>query len=37
MRGHVILSNATKYFWYDKAGLNDLRKALGELVWKSII
>lgn len=32
--GHVILSNATKYYWYDKVGLNDLRKAIGEEVWK---
>jgi hypothetical protein len=36
MLGHVILSNATKYFWYDKVGLNDLRKALGEIAWKSL-
>jgi hypothetical protein len=36
MLGHVILSNATKYFWYDKLGLNDLRKALGEVVWESL-
>lgn len=34
MLGHVILSNATKYFWYDKVGLNDLRRAIGEEVWK---
>lgn len=33
MLGHVILSNATKYHWYDKAGLNDLRRAIGEKVW----
>lgn len=31
--GHVILSNATKYYWYDKVGLNDLRRALGEKIW----
>ena len=31
--GHVILSNATKYYWYDKVGLNDLRRAVGEKVW----
>ncbi len=35
MRGHVILSNATKYHWYDKQNLNDLRRAVGELVWKT--
>lgn len=33
-RGHVILSNATKEHWYNKQALNDLRKAIGELVWK---
>lgn len=33
MRGHVILSNATKYHWYDKQVLNDIRRAIGELVW----
>ncbi len=32
--GHVILSNATKYHWYEKQGLNDLRRAIGEIVWK---
>lgn len=34
MKGHVILSNATKIHWYDKQGLNDLRRAVGEEVWK---
>lgn len=33
--GHVILTNATKYFWYDKKNLPDFRKAIGELVWQS--
>lgn len=33
-RGHVILSNATKYAWYEKQGLNDLRRALGEKIWE---
>lgn len=33
--GHVILTNATKFHWYDKANLNDIRRALGEAVWKS--
>lgn len=33
-RGHVILSNATKFYWYDKQGLNDMRRAIGEVVWK---
>lgn len=34
MLGHVILSNATKYHWYDKQGLNDLRRAVGEEIWR---
>ena len=34
MRGHVILTNATKYHWYNKTGLNDLRRAIGEEIWK---
>jgi hypothetical protein len=34
MRGHVILSNATKHFWYEKQGLNDIRRSVGQLVWK---
>lgn len=33
MLGHVILSNATKYHWFDKENLNDIRRAIGELVW----
>ena len=33
-RGHVILSNATKFHWYNKQGLNDLRRGIGELVWR---
>ncbi len=36
MKGHVILTNATKYHWFDKAVLNDLRRAIGEEVWKSV-
>jgi CubicO group peptidase (beta-lactamase class C family) len=31
--GHVILSNATKLHWYNKQGLNDLRRAVGEVAW----
>lgn len=31
--GHVILSNATKHSWYNKQGLNDIRRALGEKIW----
>lgn len=36
MLGHVILSNATKLHWYDKQGLNDLRRSVGEAVWSGI-
>lgn len=35
MRGHVILSNATRDGWYNKEGLNEIRWAVGELVWRS--
>lgn len=35
MKGHVILSNATKYYWYEKTGLNDIRRAIGETVWSN--
>lgn len=31
--GHVILSNTVKHHWYDKQNLNDIRRAIGELVW----
>lgn len=34
MRGSVILSNATQTYWYDKAGVNHLRKTLGSAIWK---
>lgn len=33
--GHVILTNATKYYWYDKKELPMLRKQIGEIVWKN--
>ena len=32
-RGAVILSNATKNYWYDRKGLTILRKELGQLIW----
>lgn len=32
--GHIILSNATKFHWFDKTNLNDIRRAIGEVVWK---
>ncbi len=36
-KGHVILSNAVKVSWFDKANLNDLRRALGEAIWKDAL
>lgn len=35
MKGHIILSNATKHHWFDKTNLNDIRRAVGEVVWSS--
>ena len=32
-RGSVILTNGVQTFWYDKAGLNDLRRKLGSAIW----
>lgn len=34
MRGAVILTNATQTYWYERTGLNHLRKKLGEAIWK---
>lgn len=31
--GHVILTNSTKEYWYDKQGLNDLRRHVGQTLW----
>ena len=31
--GHVILTNATRENWYDRKGLNDLRKGIGKYIW----
>ena len=33
--GYVLLTNATKSYWFDKAELNDFRKNLGEKIWQS--
>lgn len=33
-RGHVILSNATRDGWYCKDGLNEMRRLIGQLVWR---
>ncbi|MGE3609939.1 MAG: serine hydrolase [Bacteriovoracaceae bacterium] len=33
MIGHIILSNATKEYWYAKDKLNEIRRIAGELIW----
>ena len=33
-RGAVILSNATQSYWYERTGLNEIRKTLGSAIWK---
>ncbi len=32
--GTVILTNATQSYWYERSGLNLLRKSLGSSLWK---
>ena len=32
-KGFVILSNATKKYWYEKSGLNQIRKTVGEYIF----
>ena len=32
--GHVILTNATRDNWYDRNGVNELRKKIGKTIWK---
>ena len=31
--GSVILTNATKNYWYDRVNLNNLRRELGKKIW----
>lgn len=33
-RGAVILTNATQTYWHERSGLQNLRKKLGEAIWK---
>lgn len=33
--GHVILTNATKNYWYQKTLLNQYRKDIGKAVWEN--
>ncbi len=35
MIGSVILTNATQTYWYERSGLNQLRRNLGEAIWQS--
>jgi CubicO group peptidase (beta-lactamase class C family) len=35
-KGIVILSNATKLYWYNKDGINTLRRNLGTLFWNEL-
>ena len=32
--GYILLTNGTTNYWYDKDGLNSLRRELGAAVWK---
>lgn len=32
--GNIILSNATQNYWYDRDKLNQLRRKIGEMIWK---
>lgn len=32
-RGWVMLTNATQNFWYDKTGLNQMRREVGKTIW----
>jgi len=33
--GHIILSNATQNYWYDRSGLNTLRRSIGSFIWNN--
>lgn len=33
-KGAVILTNATQTYWYERSGLTQLRKKMGEAIWK---
>lgn len=34
--GHVILTNSTKYYWFNKKNLPTFRRNIGKLVWQSL-
>lgn len=33
-KGSVILTNATQSYWYERSGLTELRKKLGQAIWR---
>lgn len=33
-KGHILLTNATQNYWYDKTGLNTMRKDIGQMAWE---
>ncbi len=33
-KGQIILTNATQNYWYHRDGLNNLRRSVGEFLWK---
>ena len=33
--GIIILTNATKNFWFERAGLNSIRRSIGSFVWEN--
>lgn len=35
--GHVILTNATKYYWFDRGAVNQLRRDIGTFIWNNDI
>ena len=35
-KGWVLLTNATKKYWYHRKGLNEVRKSLGAIIWKNL-
>lgn len=35
-RGAVVLTNGVQTYWYDKTGLNDLRRKIGNYIWTKL-
>ncbi|MDD0852635.1 serine hydrolase [Halobacteriovorax sp. GB3] len=36
-KGHIILTNETKKYWYDRAKINEFRRNVGEMIWNDQI